>query len=77
MIYKKTTATPKEKRCHFCVNALKEVDYKNVTLLGKFISSFGKIAPTRRSGLCAKHQRKVANAIKRARFMALMAYTSR
>lgn len=67
----------KEKHCYYCVNALKDVEYKDVQVLQKFISSYGKIAPTRRSGLCSKHQRKVAKAIKRARFMALLPYTSR
>jgi small subunit ribosomal protein S18 len=77
-MFKKSNApTQKEKRCYFCVNALNEVDYKNASILTKFVSSYGKIAPTRRSGLCAKHQRKVSTAIKRARFMAILPYTSR
>lgn len=67
----------KKKSCYYCVNGLKDVDYKNAPELRKFISSYGKIAPQRRSGLCAKHQRKVAQAVKQARFMALLPYTSR
>ncbi len=50
------------------------VDYKDVANLRRFVSSYMKIAPQRRSGLCAKHQRHVANAIKRARQASLMAF---
>ena len=64
----------KEKQCYFCVNGIKEVDYKDAQTLRRFISSYAKIAPQRRSGLCAKHQRKVAQSIKRARYMALLPY---
>ncbi|HCC23872.1 TPA: 30S ribosomal protein S18 [Candidatus Falkowbacteria bacterium] len=67
----------KERACYYCVNGLNEVDYKQGELLRKFISSYGKIAPRRRSGLCAKHQRKTSNAIKHARFMAILPFTSR
>ncbi|OGF30806.1 30S ribosomal protein S18 [Candidatus Falkowbacteria bacterium RIFOXYD2_FULL_35_9] len=66
-----------EKACYYCVNGLNEVDYKQATLLQKFVSSYGKIAQRRRSGLCSKHQRKSANAIKRARFMALLPYIAK
>ena len=67
----------KEKICHFCVNGLKEIDYKNPQLLRRFISSYGKIVPRKRSGVCSKHQRKLATAIKRARIMALLPFTQR
>jgi len=63
-----------EKKCFYCTNPDKVVDYKDVTNLRKFVSSYMKIAPRRRSGLCAGHQRKVANAIKRARQAGLMAF---
>lgn len=64
-----------EKRyCYYCVNDGKEVDFREPEILRHFISSFKKIAPRRRSGLCALHQRKVARAIKRAREMSLMPY---
>jgi small subunit ribosomal protein S18 len=62
------------KICYFCVNNLNKADYKDVTLLRRFVSSFMKIAPKRRSGLCSMHQRKVAVAIKRAREMSLLPY---
>ena len=60
--------------CYFCANNVKEIDFKNTETLKKYISSYGKIVPKKRSGVCAKHQRKLANAIKRARFMALLPY---
>lgn len=62
------------KSCFYCVNNKTMVDYKDVANLRRFVSSYMKIAPQRRSGLCAKHQRQVANAIKRARQASLMAF---
>lgn len=60
--------------CHFCVNNMAEINYKNLPLLKKFISSFGKIVPTKRSGVCALHQRKLSQSIKRARIMAMLPF---
>jgi small subunit ribosomal protein S18 len=65
------------KACYYCVNNKTVVDYKDINALRRFVSSHMKIAPRRRSGLCAKHQRLVASAIKRSRQSALMAYTGR
>jgi len=62
------------KKCYFCVENIKDVDYKDAQLLRRFVSSYLKIAPRRRSGLCAMHQRKVAKAIKQARIAGLMGY---
>lgn len=67
----------KKRPCYLCVNNLKDVDYKDVQVLRRFVSSFLKIAPKRRSGLCSKHQRKAALAIKQARTAGLMAYIQR
>lgn len=67
----------KKKQCHFCVNNIREIDYKDSQTLRRFISSYGKIAPRKRSGLCAKHQRKISTAIKRARIMALLPATNK
>ncbi len=64
----------KTKECHFCVNNL-EVDYKDVRTLRRFINFYMKILPSKRTGACAWHQRKLATAIKRARVMALLAAT--
>jgi small subunit ribosomal protein S18 len=60
--------------CHFCKNAGTEIDYKDVNLLKKFTSSYGKIYPRRKSGVCAGHQRELAESIKRARIMALLPF---
>jgi small subunit ribosomal protein S18 len=63
----------KEKHCFFCTNSVL-VDYKNVQNLQRFTSSYHKIVPRRRSGLCAKHQRQIARAIKRSRVVALLPF---
>ncbi|MDR2428790.1 MAG: 30S ribosomal protein S18 [Candidatus Margulisbacteria bacterium] len=62
------------KPCYFCENHLEELDYKDLALVQRFQSPRGKILPRRQSNCCAKHQRKVAQAIKRARYMALLPY---
>ena len=66
--------TKSNKPCYFCLNDIKHVDYKDVQVLRRFISSYLKIAPRRRSGLCAKHQRHAARAIKQARIAGLIAF---
>jgi len=65
---------PQEKHCFYCTNNSLIVDYKDVQNLQRFTSSYHKIVPRRRSGLCAKHQRRVATAVKRARVMGLMPF---
>lgn len=65
---------PRKKVCIFCVEKVDELDYKDVAKLKKFITEKGKILPRRMSGVCAKHQRMVATAVKRARTMALIPY---
>lgn len=65
----------RRKVCVFCVEKIKDIDYKDTGRLRRFISDRGKIDPRRRTGTCAKHQRKLAVALKRARFMALLPYT--
>jgi small subunit ribosomal protein S18 len=65
----------RRKVCNFCVDKAKEVDYKDVAKLSKYITERGKILPRRVTGNCAKHQRQVTEAIKRARNVALMPYT--
>ena len=67
----------KAKECYYCTNHKLVIDYKDVSTLRRFVSSYMKIAPQRRSGLCSKHQRRVARAIKRSRQAALMAYVAR
>lgn len=64
---------PRKKVCVFCVEKA-EIDYKDVPRIKRFITENGKILPRRQTGTCAKHQREIANAIKRARYMALIHY---
>ncbi len=73
----KTPVAPKERNCYLCANALDEIDYKDVRLVQRFMTSSSKIMPRRRSGTCVKHQRVVAQAIKRARIMALVPFIPR
>ena len=74
---KKNPTLERDRYCHFCVHALKEVDYKDISVLQRFTSNYAKILPRERMGTCSKHQRKLAQGIKRARFMALIPYTNR
>ena len=67
----------KKRECYFCVNNYTEIDYKDAQLLRRFTSSYGKIKPRRKSGVCSKHQRKLSNAIKRSRVMALLAFVNK
>lgn len=65
-----------KKRCMFCKENIL-IDYKNIELLSKFINVKGRITSRRINGNCAKHQRKLSQAIKRARFLALLPYLVR
>ncbi|MEA2451429.1 MAG: small subunit ribosomal protein [Actinomycetota bacterium] len=67
----------KKKFCQFCADKTDHVDYKDVALLRKFMSDRGKIRARRVTGNCSQHQRLVASAVKNAREMALLPYTSR
>ncbi len=66
----------KRRLCPFCVENVKTIDYKNTMLLRQFISRSGRIVARRKAGTCAKHQRMVARAIKRARHIALLPFTA-
>ena len=66
----------RRKVCSFCVDKVAIIDYKNVGRLKRYLSDRGKIVPRRISGVCAKHQRQVALAVKRARHIALMPYAA-
>jgi small subunit ribosomal protein S18 len=65
----------KKRVCQFCTDKINIIDYKDIGKLRKFVSERGKILPRRVTGNCAKHQRAMTVAIKRARHMALMVYT--
>lgn len=66
----------RRKICGFCMDKVTDIDYKEVSKLRKHISERGKILPRRISGNCAKHQRQLTSAIKRARHIALLPFTS-
>ncbi len=63
-------------QCYFCQNNIKKIDFKNTEMLSKFTSEMHKIRPKRKTGVCSGHQRKLAQAVKRARYMALLSYTN-
>lgn len=64
----------RRKECFFCKNKINEIDYKDVNLLSHYLLETGKMKPSKRTGVCAKHQRKLTQAIKRARYLALLPY---
>lgn len=66
----------RRKVCKFCAEKATSIDYKDTALLTKFTTERGKIMPRRMSGVCAKHQRDLAIAIKRARIVALLPYVA-
>lgn len=64
----------RKKVCNFCLNKMDTLDYKDISKLKKYISERGKILPRRVTGNCARHQRTLTQAIKRARIMALLPF---
>ena len=66
----------RKKVCQFCADKSKEIDYKDVETLKKYVTERGKILPKRITGTCAKHQRELTTAIKRARIVALLPYVA-
>jgi small subunit ribosomal protein S18 len=66
----------RRKVCAFCVDKIKQIDYKNPNKLRKYVSDRGKILPRRATGTCASHQRVLTRAIKRAREIALLPFTA-
>ncbi|WP_420644100.1 30S ribosomal protein S18 [Candidatus Leptofilum sp.] len=66
---------PRRKRaCNFCVDGVKVIDYKQHEMLSRYVNEFGRIRPRRQTGTCAKHQRALAVAVKRARHIALLPF---
>ena len=74
---KRNTTAVQKKQCLFCIERERNVDYKDPQTLQRFINQRAKIMSPKRTGACTKHQRFVATAIKRARFMALLPYISK
>jgi len=66
---------PRRKVCSFCVDKVEDIDYKDLSKLRRYVTERGKILPRRISGNCAKHQRQLTSAIKRARNVALLPFT--
>jgi len=64
----------KKKVCQFCVDKAESIDYKDVAKLKKYVTEKGKMLPRRMTGVCAKHQRMLAEAVKRARIVALLPF---
>ncbi len=71
MMIKKQTIS---RQCSFCTNNVKDIDYKDIETLKTCVDTHMRISKHRKTGVCAKHQRSLALAIKRARFMALLPY---
>ena len=63
--------------CYFCQRNIQEIDFKDIKVLEKFTSGLKKIRPKKRTGICSSHQRKLAKAIKRARFLGLIPFISK
>ena len=76
MVKRDRVRRPRKRVCSFCVEKAESIDYKEVGQLRKFITERGKILPRRISGNCAKHQRQLTVAIKRARNVALLPFTA-
>jgi small subunit ribosomal protein S18 len=70
-------AKMKKKECQFCKRKVSAIDYKDASLLSRYLSGWAKIRPAKDTGACARHQRGLAEAIKRARFLALLPYVAR
>lgn len=64
----------RRKQCRFCVEKIADIDYKDVNVLRNFLTDRGKIRPRRQTGTCAKHQRQLSMAVKRARHLALLPF---
>ena len=65
---------PRKRACFFCVKKIKDIDYKDINLLKRYMTDRGKILPRMVTNTCARHQRFLSRAIKRARFMGLVPY---
>jgi small subunit ribosomal protein S18 len=68
--------TSRRKVCAFCADQIRLVDYKDIKRVQRFVSERGKILPRRRTGICARHQRSLTTAIKRARHVALLPFVA-
>lgn len=67
----------RRKECYFDRNNIEFIDYTDTALLQRYLSSWAKVKPAKDTGTCRRHQRKISQAIKRARYLALLPYTTR
>lgn len=74
--YARGKYAPRRKVCNFCVDKIEDVDYKDIARLRRHLTDRGKIESRRKTGTCAKHQRALALAVKRARHVALLPFTA-
>ncbi|HZT35494.1 MAG TPA: 30S ribosomal protein S18 [Nitrososphaera sp.] len=65
------------KQCYFCTNNMNYLDYKNVEMLKRFLNPHARIMGHNRTGICSRHQRKLAMSVKHARFLGLLPYIAR
>jgi small subunit ribosomal protein S18 len=65
---------PRRRVCWFCSEGMDYIDYKNADLLGRYVQVRGKITPSRITGTCARHQRRLSDAVKRARLVAILPF---
>ena len=73
---RRTFKFKRKRPCAFCTSRADTIDHKDVPLLRQYVTNRGKIKPRRKTGVCAKHQRRLSTAVKRARHIALLPYTS-
>ncbi|HHX58259.1 MAG TPA: 30S ribosomal protein S18 [Candidatus Moranbacteria bacterium] len=72
-----TPQTATKKECYLCNHNIKQVDYKDIIFLRRFINTVGKIIPPKKTGTCAKHQRALVRSIKRSRVIGLLPFVAR
>ena len=65
---------PRRKNCHLCENGIRQINYKDEKTVSRYVTDRGKIVPRRITGACARHQRQIDTAVKRARYLALIPY---
>lgn len=73
-MHSRTRGPKRQRSCNFCADNVKVIDYKQHEMLSRYVNEFGRIRPRRQTGTCAKHQRALAVAIKRARHIALLPF---
>ena len=75
-MYNRGSRGRRRRICQFCVDKVKEIDYKDQDNLSRYVNEYGRLKPRRQTGTCAKHQRSLATAVKRARHIALLPFVA-